>query len=94
MFGHTNKTLTYVNNYDNKNQKKMEEEKKNDLPHVTIIRDFSEDDQGFLDEIVCISRIASKYLFLRAKVLLYGYGVARRPNTTNTNSSLFGMRRR
>lgn len=42
MFGHTNKTLTYVNNYDNKKQKYIEEEKKNDLPLVTIIRDFSE----------------------------------------------------
>lgn len=48
---------------------------------LQLLEISARDDQGFLDEIVCISRIASKYLFLRAKVL-YWYGVAWRDAQT------------
>lgn len=71
---------------------------------LQLLEISARDDQGFIVQILitwnfcfclriflptaCISRMESKYLFLRAKVLLYGYGVARCPNPTKTNSSI------
>ena len=59
---------------------------------LQLLEISARDDQGLIVQILitwnfcfclriffptaCISRIESKYLFLRAKVLLYGYGVA------------------